>query len=96
MIESKKRWHLTTPDEQAVEEIQKELKISSVLAKVLVTRGLDTAETARTFMEMDIKGIHDPYLMKDMDVAVERIRQAIDKQEKIVVYGDYDAGATRF
>lgn len=91
MIESKKRWRLTTPDENTVEEIQKELKISSVLAKILVTRGLDTAEAARAFMEMDISGIHDPYLMKDMDVAVERIRAAIDRQEKIVVYGDYDA-----
>lgn len=95
MIESKKRWRLTTPDEQTVEEIRKELNISSVLAKILVTRGLDTAEAARTFMEMDVSGIHNPYLMKDMDVAVERIRAAIDKQEKIVVYGDYDAGATR-
>lgn len=91
MIESKKRWRLTTPDEQTVEEIRKELNISSVLAKILVTRGLDTPEAARTFMEMDVSGIHNPYLMKDMDVAVERIRAAIDKQEKIVVYGDYDA-----
>ena len=56
MIESKKRWRLTTPDEQAVQEIQKELKISSVLAKILVTRGLDTAEAARAFMEMDVSG----------------------------------------
>ncbi len=91
MIESKKRWRLTTPDEQLVQDIQKELNISSVLAKILVTRGLNTTESARTFMEMDVNGFHDPYLMKDMDIAVKRIRAAIDKQEKIVVYGDYDA-----
>ncbi|ANU25616.1 single-stranded-DNA-specific exonuclease RecJ [Planococcus versutus] len=91
MIESKKRWRLTTPDEQLVQDIQKELNISSVLAKILVTRGLTTTESARTFMEMDVKGFHDPYLMKDMNIAVERIRTAIDKQENIVVYGDYDA-----
>ncbi|MGE6367569.1 single-stranded DNA-binding protein [Planococcus kocurii] len=96
MIESRKRWRLTTPDEQTVQEIQKELNLSSVLAKILVTRGLNTADAARTFMQTDATCMHDPYLMKDMDLAVERIRQAIDNQEKIVVYGDYDAGATRF
>lgn len=91
MIESKKRWRLTTPDEQQVQDIQDELNLSSVLAKVLVTRGLNTAEAARSFMEMDASEFHDPYLMKDMDIAVSRIRLAIDNQEKIVVYGDYDA-----
>ncbi len=91
MIESKKRWRLTTPDEQQVQDIQDELNLSSVLAKVLVTRGLNTAEAARSFMEIDASEFHDPYLMKDMDIAVSRIRLAIDNQEKIVVYGDYDA-----
>ncbi|WKA60036.1 single-stranded-DNA-specific exonuclease RecJ [Planococcus shenhongbingii] len=91
MIESKKRWRLTTPDTGLVQAIQKELSISSVLAKILVTRGITTAEEARNFMNMDAQGIHNPYLMKDMDVAVQRIRQAIEEQQKIVVYGDYDA-----
>ena len=91
MIESKKRWRLTTPDEQLVQDIQNELNLSSVLAKILVTRGLNTAEAARSFMEIDASEFHDPYLMKDMDIAVSRIRLAIDNQEKIVVYGDYDA-----
>lgn len=91
MIESKKRWRLTMPDEHQVQDIQNELNLSSVLAKVLVTRGLNTAAAARSFMEMDASGFHDPYLMKDMDIAISRIRLAIDNQEKIVVYGDYDA-----
>lgn len=96
MIESKKRWRLTAPDENSVQEIQKELSISSVLAKILVTRGITSADEAKNFMDMDPSGIHNPYLMKDMERAVERIRRAIEQQEKIVVYGDYDAGATRF
>ncbi|TWT26240.1 single-stranded-DNA-specific exonuclease RecJ [Planomicrobium sp. CPCC 101110] len=91
MIESKKRWRLTTPDNGLVQAIQQELSISSVLAKILVTRGITTAEEARSFMNMDESGVHNPYLMKDMDIAVERIRRAIEENEKIVVYGDYDA-----
>ncbi|MFD1863985.1 single-stranded-DNA-specific exonuclease RecJ [Planococcus chinensis] len=91
MIESKKRWRLTTPDAGMVQAIQQELSISSVLAKILVTRGITTAEEARAFMDMGIEGIHNPYLMKDMDIAVHRIQRAIEQQEKIVVYGDYDA-----
>lgn len=91
MIESKKRWRLTMPDEISVKEIQKELSISSVLAKILVTRGIASAEAAKKFMEVNPSGIHNPYLMKDMDIAVERIRKAIEAREKIMVYGDYDA-----
>jgi single-stranded-DNA-specific exonuclease len=91
MIESKKRWRLTTPDNGLVQTIQQELSISSVLAKILVTRGIATAEEARDFMNMDESRVHNPYLLKDMDIAVERIRQAIDKEQKIIVYGDYDA-----
>lgn len=91
MIESKKRWRLTTPDEKKVQAVQQELAVSSVLAKILVTRGITDAEQARSFLNMDETAIHNPFLMKDMDVAVERIRLAIDEQQKIVVYGDYDA-----
>lgn len=91
MIESKKRWRLTTPDEGLVQAIQQELSISSVLAKILVTRGISSAEKAKNFMAVGMENIHNPYLMKDMDIAVERIRRAIENQEKIVVYGDYDA-----
>ncbi|MGI2326491.1 single-stranded-DNA-specific exonuclease RecJ [Planococcus sp. YIM B11945] len=91
MIESKKRWRLTTPDHETVQTIQNQLSISSVLAKILVTRGIATADEARSFMKMDSGSVHNPYLMKDMDIAVERIHQAIENGEKIVVYGDYDA-----
>ena len=91
MIESKKRWQLTAPDEEAVKDIQQALSLSSVLAKILVTRGIHTADEARAFMATDVSAIHNPFLMKDMDIAVERIRRAIDSQEKILIYGDYDA-----
>ncbi len=91
MIESKKRWQLTTPDEQAVQEIKEALGLSSVLAKILVTRGIDNAAKAEEFLADALSGIHNPFLMKDMDKAVERIQQAIEAEEKILVYGDYDA-----
>ncbi|MBT2582394.1 single-stranded-DNA-specific exonuclease RecJ [Planococcus sp. ISL-109] len=91
MIESKKRWQLTTPDEQAVQELREALSLSSVLAKILVTRGIDDVKKAREFLDDELSGIHNPFLMKDMDVAVARIQQAIEAEEKILVYGDYDA-----
>ncbi|QMT18725.1 single-stranded-DNA-specific exonuclease RecJ [Planococcus maritimus] len=91
MIESKKRWQLTSPDEQAVQNLQQALSLSSVLAKILVTRGIDTVDKAEEFLSVELSGIHNPFLMKDMDVAVARIQQAIEAEEKILVYGDYDA-----
>ncbi|HSI66857.1 MAG TPA: single-stranded-DNA-specific exonuclease RecJ [Planococcus sp. (in: firmicutes)] len=91
MIESKKRWRLTQPEQETVQMIQQELSVSSVLAKILVTRGIKTVEQAKQFMDVDAGGIHNPLLMKDMDIAVARIRQAVESEEKILVYGDYDA-----
>lgn len=91
MIESKKQWQLSTPDEHKTKQLEQALGIPPVLAKILVSRGMDTPEKAHAFMNIDNSSLHDPYLLKDMDRAVIRIREAIDKQEQIVVYGDYDA-----
>jgi len=77
-----------------VSRLAEELKIDRVLATLLVQRGITTFEQARTFFRPDLGGLHDPFLMKDMDKAVERLGQAIMSQEKILIYGDYDVDGT--
>lgn len=91
-----KKWRIHTPEAEAVQQVASETGLSTLAAKILVTRGLDTAQKARDFLRVDDSVVHDPFLLHDMEGAVARIRQAIEAQEHIVVYGDYDAGATRF
>lgn len=91
MIESKKRWRIQRPDETVIEKLMNELNIPVISAKVLASRGLIDPETARSFIHMDETTLHDPYLLKDMDIAVRLIKHSIMEGEKILVYGDYDA-----
>ena len=91
-------WNLLTlnPEQETQKEnIAKELGISPVLAQLLVQRGITTFDEAKKFFRPQLTDLHDPFLMKDMDKAVQRINQAIANKEKILVYGDYDVdGAT--
>lgn len=96
MIESMKKWSIERPDEKNVQMLVENLGISSVQAKILTSRGITTVEEAKSFVEIDETAVHDPFLFYQMDLAVERIKHVIDKNEQIVIYGDYDAGATRF
>jgi single-stranded-DNA-specific exonuclease len=90
-----KRWTLNTDyDENAVNTLVEELKINPVLCKLLAQRGITTFDQARDFFRPSLEQLHDPFLMKDMDVAVERINQAILNKERILVYGDYDVDGT--
>lgn len=91
MIESAKTWTINRPDEQTVTALMNGLSLPSVHAKILVSRGLTDVEQAKSFLHMNETNLHDPFLLHEMDKAVERIRQAIEGQEKITVYGDYDA-----
>lgn len=75
---------------EAVLRLSEELKISPVCAKLIYNRGYLTGDSARSFLNTDISMLHDPYLMKDMERATERISRAIEHNEKITVYGDYD------
>lgn len=86
-----KKWRIHTPDEQAVATVAQGTGLSVLAAKILVTRGYATAEDALQFLRTDEQVIHDPYLLHDMRGAVSRIQRAIEHQENIVVYGDYDA-----
>ncbi|PIC96711.1 single-stranded DNA-binding protein [Sporosarcina sp. P26b] len=96
MIQSKKRWKIDRPDEELVNQLAKDLKLSTMLTKILVSRGITTSEQANAYLYMDETNLHDPFLFHDMQKAVDRIKQAIDTQQQITIYGDYDAGATRF
>lgn len=90
-----KKWIIKQcEDNEAVVRLTSELGIDSVLAGLLVQRGIKTYEQARVFFRPSLSDIHNPYLMKDMDKAIDRIEQAIQNQEKILVYGDYDVDGT--
>lgn len=83
-----------TPNPQVVEHLSTQLNIGEPLAELLVARGINTFEQARSFFRPQYTDLHDPFLMKDMDKAIERIEQAFAKGEKIMVYGDYDVDGT--
>ena len=77
-----------------VRQLSSELGVDPVLAELLVQRGVCTFEQARSFFRPDLKDLHDPFLMTDMDKAVERVRKAVLEGERILVYGDYDVDGT--
>ncbi|MHC0035791.1 single-stranded-DNA-specific exonuclease RecJ [Pseudoneobacillus sp. C159] len=90
MLKSKMRWKVHQPDQIMVETLKKELNITPLVASLLVNRGIVSVEEARYFL-FGAEQFHDPYLLKGMDIAVERIKEAINKHEPILIYGDYDA-----
>jgi single-stranded-DNA-specific exonuclease len=66
------------------------------VSSLLLLRGATSVETAKSFLRPQLsEGLHDPFLMKDMDRAVERLNEAIGRKEKILIYGDYDVDGTR-
>lgn len=86
--------NLSEEDERCKESLVEELKISPTLCQLLVQRGIRTMEDARRFFHPQLNHIHDPFLLNDMDKAVERINRALGKKEKILIYGDYDVDGT--
>ena len=86
--------HLTAVEQETQQQLQRELNISSAAARMLVVRGIQTADEARAFVRPSLDNLHDPFLMKDMDKAVARLHQAITQGEKILIYGDYDVDGT--
>ncbi|MEE0921988.1 MAG: single-stranded-DNA-specific exonuclease RecJ [Paludibacteraceae bacterium] len=86
--------HLTAVEQELQQQLERELNISSAAARMLVVRGIRTADEARAFVRPSLDNLHDPFLMKDMDKAVERLHQAITQGEKILIYGDYDVDGT--
>jgi single-stranded-DNA-specific exonuclease len=89
------RWTLQSkPDKEKVQKLQNELQVDPIIATLLLQRGIETFEQAKTFFRPTLDDLHDPFLMKDMDLAVSRIEKAIANSENILVFGDYDVDGT--
>ena len=85
-----KKWQIYETDDEKVRELKEKYKINSLLAAILVNRGITDEEKIRKFLEPTRQDFYNPYLMKDMEIAVNRIIKAIESQEKVIIYGDYD------
>ena len=90
-----KRWSInSSAEEKVVNQLAEELKIDKVLASLLVQRDIKTYDDAKKFFRPSLDHLHDPFLMKDMDIAIARLEKAISNKEKILVFGDYDVDGT--
>jgi len=90
-----KRWVFKEHgNDELVASLAKELSIDTYLSNLLVQRGIHTFDQAKSYFRPQLDDLHDPFLMKDMDKAIDRIMLAIEKGEKILVYGDYDVDGT--
>jgi single-stranded-DNA-specific exonuclease len=90
-----KRWvQVSNCNDDTVTTIQEQLNINRALAQILVQRDITTFDEAKDFFRPDLRMIHDPFLMKDMEQAVLRIEEAIARGEKVLIYGDYDVDGT--
>lgn len=89
-----KRWNILKTDEQKVAALQQALNIHPVICNILSQRGLDNFDLSKDFFRPQLSSLHDPWLMKDMDKAVEKVLSAINNNEKILVFGDYDVDGT--
>ncbi|EWH12049.1 single-stranded-DNA-specific exonuclease RecJ [Cellulophaga geojensis KL-A] len=89
------RWTIKPkPDAAKVAELQNALQVDEIVAKLLLQRGITTFEEAKKYFRPQLSDLHDPYLLKDMDLAIARIEQAIANEENIMVFGDYDVDGT--
>ena len=89
------RWTIKPiPEQKEVERLSKELKVDPLIAHLLLQRGITNYEEAKSFFRPQLTDLHNPFLMKDMDRAVDRIERAIKDQENILVFGDYDVDGT--
>ncbi|MCD8260418.1 MAG: single-stranded-DNA-specific exonuclease RecJ [Bacteroides sp.] len=91
------KWSYHAPTNELIEEsrsLARELGISPVLAQLLIERGIATEAGARKFFRPQLPDLHDPFLMQDMDKAVERLNTAMERKERIMIYGDYDVDGT--
>jgi single-stranded-DNA-specific exonuclease len=89
-----KRWKILTNEHTKYQSLQDVLGINKVVCKILTERGYNTFDGAKDFFRPQLTHLHSPWLMKDMDKAVQRILEAFDKKQKILVFGDYDVDGT--
>ena len=89
-----KRWIIQKADQKSVLKLAKDLGVNHIVAHLLVLRGIENFDDAKLFFRPELKHLHDPFLMKNMQDAVDRIEKAIANKEKVLVYGDYDVDGT--
>lgn len=90
-----KKWNVKEQGNPViVRQLAQELGIDQILANLLVQRGIDSFEKARAFFRPDLSMLHDPFLMKDMEKAVQRLDKAVREKERLFIYGDYDVDGT--
>ena len=89
-----KRWCIKKANDRIVKRLAEDLKTSEIIAHLLVLRGINSFEEAKVFFRPMLENLHDPFLMKNMQSAVNRLSSAIKNNEKILVYGDYDVDGT--
>ncbi len=89
-----RRWKILSTDKEKAASLKESLKISAVICNILVQRGIETFEQSKDFFRPQLHQLHDPWLMKDMHKAVERIIRAVNDNERIMVFGDYDVDGT--
>ncbi|MDZ7362822.1 MAG: single-stranded-DNA-specific exonuclease RecJ [candidate division KSB1 bacterium] len=85
---------ITTAPETAVRQLSQTLAVPPIIARIMLNRGLDSMTSAREFFNVSLQHLHDPFLMADMQTAVERLAQALAHQERLLIYGDYDVDGT--
>ena len=89
-----RRWNILAADDQIVNELHRSLSINKALCNILANRGVHNFQEAKDYFRPQLSQLHDPFLMKDMEKAVQRILRAISNHEKILVFGDYDVDGT--
>ena len=90
-----KKWHVKTlKDTTIVDAFRSKLKVDSIVAELLLQRGIDSFDMAQDFFRPKLDQLHDPFLMKDMEAAVDRLQEAIDEDQKVMLFGDYDVDGT--
>ena len=89
-----KRWKKIEASAEKVRNLQEALHINAALCEIMVQRGIEDFDSAKKYFRPQLQDLHDPWLMKDMEKAVQRIFSAIHAKEKILVFGDYDVDGT--
>ncbi len=90
-----KKWHVKTlKDTTIVDAFRSKLKVDTIVAELLLQRGIDSFDTAQDFFRPKLDQLHDPFLMTDMEAAVDRLQEAIDEDQKVMLFGDYDVDGT--
>lgn len=90
VIQVKKKWVAYDKNYEIANELKKRFNISEIVARSIINRGIDNLEDAESFLNPELQYLNDPFLLKDMEKAVDRILHALDENEKICIYGDYD------